>query len=236
MPIRILRNICLGAADLTYPIHCVVCRRSWHSVVCAQCLDKITHIVPPVCARCGLPTDRHICGVCRTRKFHFEKARSAAVFEGALREAIHALKYRNLKAVADPLIEVMNKAYPFYNYRNSIDMIIPIPVHWSRIVERGFNQSELLARGIARHLSIRLESAMLYKAFKTPHQADLPFEQRLTNVAGSFAVRNAYKLQGKRALLIDDVMTTGATLDEAARALLEAGASSVVAYTLSRSL
>lgn len=222
--------------DLIYPPHCVVCREAEDGYLCPKCSEKITLIVPPVCRKCGTPCESYTCEQCRDREYAFECARSAGVFDGVLREAIHALKYRNLIVTADPLAEILIKAFPQTGFVGTVDTVVPIPIHRSRMVDRGFNQSEELAFRLARRIGLPVETRVLRKARKTRHQVDLPFDLRATNVQGSFVVRRPEKIRGKRVLLIDDVFTTGSTLDEAARVLLAAGATAVRAYTLAKSL
>jgi ComF family protein len=232
----LVRDIYSGLLDLIYPPHCVLCREAGDGYLCPKCSESITTIVPPVCRKCGTPCESYICGECRDREYHFERACSAGVFDGVLREAIHALKYRNLLAVADPLADILVKAFPGTGLAGTVDIVVPIPIHRSRMVDRGFNQSEELARGLASRVGLRVETGVLYKARKTRHQVDLTIDERAVNPRGSFGVRNPERIRGKRVLLVDDVFTTGSTLDEAARVLLEAGASAVRAYTLARSL
>ena len=234
--VRAARDIYSGFMDLIYPPHCVICGEAEDGYLCPKCAEKVTLIVPPVCRKCGTPCESYTCGECRDREYAFECARSAGVFDGVLRDAIHALKYRRLIVTADPLAAILVKAFPGTGLAGTVDVIVPIPIHRSRMVDRGFNQSEELARGLARRITLPVEPRVLYKARKTKHQVDLPFDLRATNVQGSFAVRHAERIRGKRVLLIDDVFTTGSTLDEAARVLLAAGASAVRAYTLAKSL
>lgn len=234
--INLLRDIASGVLEFTYPIHCLKCDRLANAFLCDECLSRIELIAPPVCSKCGKPSERRLCHTCRNREFHFEKVRSAGPFRGALRNAIHALKYRKLQSVSSPLIKLLTQAYPSSGLGKNFDFVTPIPIHRSRMIERGFNQSESLARGLARHLGILLEASVLYKAVNTPHQVDLAPELRMINVRGSFGIKNPEKILMKRILVVDDVVTTGATLDEAAQTLISAGAKSVSGYTLARSL
>ncbi len=158
------------------------------------------------------------------------------MFDGALRDAIHALKYRSHEAVAEPLAEIMARAFAGTGLARHADVLVPIPIHTSRLLERGFNQSELLARILARRIGVPLEPRVLRKVRKTAHQVDLPLDERGINIRNSFSVRRPERIAGKRVLLIDDVFTSGSTLNEAARVLLAAGAREVRAYTLARSL
>lgn len=233
---RGLRDLYSGLLDLIYPPHCVVCRDAGDGYLCPKCIEKITLIEPPVCYKCGKPCEAFMCDDCYQREYAFECARSAGIFDGPLRDAIHALKYRNHEAVADPLAEIMARAFAGTQLARNVDVLVPIPIHSSRMLDRGFNQSEVLARILARRIGLPVETKVLRKVRKTRHQVDLPLDERTLNVQGSFAIRHSEKISRKRVLLIDDVFTTGSTLDEAARVLLAAGATEVRAYTLARSL
>jgi len=236
MPNRLIHDIYSGFMDLIYPPHCVTCGEAGDGYFCPKCAEKVTLIIPPVCRKCGTPCESYTCEQCRDREYAFECARSAVVFDGVLREAIHALKYRKLIVTADPLAQILVKAFPQTGLARTVDVVVPIHIHRSRMLDRGFNQSEELACWFARRIPLPVEARVLYKTRKTRQQVDLPFDLRATNIQGSFAVRHAEKIRGKRVLLIDDVFTTGSTLDEATRVLLAAGASAVRAYTLAKSL
>lgn len=230
------RDAFSGLLDLVYPPHCLICREEGDSYLCAKCVEKIDTIKPPFCRKCGGPSQSFHCGECRDRQYYFESARSAGIFEGVLRDAIHALKYLNHIAIADPLAEVMAQAFQDSGLAGRADVAIPIPIHPSRKLGRGFNQSEELARRFANRAHLPLETRVLHKTRKTERQMKLPVDLRASNILGSFSVSHPGKIRGKRILLIDDVYTTGNTLDEAARVLLASGASVVNAYTLSKSL
>ena len=233
---NLVKDIISGVLDLVYPPHCVICRTAGDGYLCGECMEKIVLIEPPVCRKCGAPCEAYICDECRDREYAFECARSAGIFEDVLREAIHAFKYRKLIVMADPLAEIMARTYPSTGFARSVDLIVPIPIHHSRMLERGFNQSEELALGLAKRIGLPVETGVLCKTKNTKHQVALPFDLRATNVIGSFAVNGAEKIRGKRVLLVDDVFTTGSTLNEAARVLLASGASAVRAYTLAKSI
>lgn len=234
--IEVIPGVLSGALDLIYPPHCVICREAGEGYLCPACTEKIDLIVPPVCRKCGTPCERYTCGECEGREYAFECARSAGIFDGVLRDAIHALKYGNHIVMVEPLARIMIDAFPSTYFARAVDVLVPIPIHFSRMVDRGFNQSEELAKELARRVGLPVEASVLRKRRKTKHQVELPFDARAINVRGSFAARHAEKIRGRRVLLVDDVFTTGSTLDEAARVLLSAGASSVRAYTLAKSL
>lgn len=231
----IAREFCCGVLDLVYPPHCLVCAGDGSDYLCAECAEKIIFVEAPYCRKCGLPCESFYCGLCREREFVFECACSAGLFEGVLREAIHALKYDLRIAMAEPLGELMARSFPDTRLGAKVDLVIPVPIHHKRMVERGFNQSAELARIFCKRVSLPLQSGVLYKSRETRHQVDLPHDLRAINVAGAFSVRRADAITGRKVLLIDDVFTTGSTLNEAARTLRSAGAGAVYGYTLARS-
>lgn len=234
--IRAARDAWSGLLDLVYPPFCLICKRADESYLCPECIEKIDVIELPYCRKCGIPCDpnRNLCGNCQEREYQFDSARSVGVFEDVLREAIHALKYGNHAMMAEPLGELMARHYPKTYLEHSVDFAIPIPIHRSRLVERGFNQSLELARVFCRQVSLPLDTGVLVKNRKTLDQIDLPEERRFENMEGCFTVRNPEAVSGRRILLVDDVLTTGATINEAARTLRAAGAREVHGYTLAR--
>ncbi len=233
---NIIHDIYTGLLDLIYPPFCQVCNTVGEDYLCAECIEKIDIIGPIHCRTCGMPTEQFKCSDCQVREYYFESASSAGVFDGALKEAIHQLKYNSRVVLADPLAEIMVRSFPDTRLVGKIDVVVPIPIHHSRYLERGFNQAEELASRFSKCLGLTLSKNALVKTKKTPHQVGLPHELRFINVQGVFRVNNPASIAEKRVLLIDDVFTTGSTLNEAAKALTDAGAISVYAYTLARSL
>lgn len=230
------KSIYSGVLDLIYPHFCLVCEEPVGHFLCAECTEQIDTIEPPCCRKCGVPTELFYCPECELREFAFEGARSAGIFDGVLRDAIHEFKFRFNIGLADPLSELMVRCFPNTYLAGMVDIVVPIPIHHSRLVERGFNQAIELSRRFCKRISLPMETGALYRIKKTKHQVNLPYDQRAINIEGAFAVKNHGKVAGKRVLLVDDVFTTGATLNEAAKVIREAGAATVYAYTLARSL
>jgi ComF family protein len=162
----------------------------------------------------------------------------AAFHEGGLRKAIHALKYTGQRRAAQPLGDVLAAAYHRYQRDGmAADLIIPLPLHAERERERGYNQATLLARRLSTRLRVPMRADLLIRHRSTPPQVGLRWGERRANVAGAFALAGphaAAQLAGKRILLIDDVVTTGSTLDAAAEALLAAGPASVWGLAIAR--
>ena len=171
------------------------------------------------------------CALCRSGLRGFDAAYCFGSYEGTLRELIHLYKYGRIRTLSQPLADLLAASLPL---EERFDAVTAVPLHWRRQWQRGFNQSELLARLIARRREIPVVRA-LRRARATQTQAGLSNTERRRNVAAAFRCRRgAEKLAGRRILLIDDVMTTGSTAAACARALKQAGAAKVVLLTLAR--
>jgi len=206
--------------------------------VCPACLRKPTAFVAEYfCRDCRTPFQNRFpldedgrCALCRLGLNGFDAAYCFGVFEAELRELIHVFKYGGVETVAQPLGRFLALALP---REEQFDAVIPMPLHWMRRWSRGFNQSELLAREIGRRASVPVHN-MVRRVKATTPQAGLTNAKRRANVSGAFRVRRGAKLRGLRVLLVDDVMTTGATASACARVLKQAGAARVVLLTVAR--
>lgn len=226
---RWLRRLESSVLDLLFPSRCVGCGSpgSW---LCPDCRQAIALILPPFCPRCGRPADRREpCSLCRHSPPALDGIRSVAYHEGALREAIHRFKYRNGRGLAGPLGELLAN----YVVEHSLpaDVLVPVPLHPARLADRGFNQAALLAGEMGQHLGVPVVADSLLRVRHTRQQVGLNAEERRVNVADAFACRDD-RLAGRRVLLIDDVYTTGATLDACGLALATAGTTSAWGLTL----
>jgi ComF family protein len=203
--------------------------------VCHRCWAGIVPITPPVCEACGdpLPSWRTIsvtcsrCPRCRRRELHITQGRAIGAYEGSLRAIVHALKYDGRRSLAEPLALLL--AQHGADVLKDADVVVPVPLHRSRKRARGFNQ----AAEIARHLPVRT-AHVLRRVRATPSQTDLPAARRHANVRNAFALRRRSRIKECVVVLVDDVSTTGATLEASARVLLEAGAREVRALTVAR--
>ena len=201
--------------------------------VCGNCWRSILPVTPPICDRCGcsLPQPGGRCGNCSGQPLAITRARAIGEYEGTLRDIIHALKYSGRISLARPLAEQMRQRGK--DLLAEVDYAIPVPLHWRREYQRGFNQS----REIARYLGPPVVEA-LRRCRVTRAQVELAADHRRANVAGAFALRKGWfsypAIRGTKVLLVDDVCTTGATLDSCAYALRDAGASEVYALTAAR--
>ena len=228
--LALLREGGLALLDIIYPPRCPGCGRIGFTF-CEACQARIEPIPAPVCGRCGRPVDQPgLCPICRTTPSSLERITSSAVFASPLREAIHSLKYNNARALAAPLGARMAAYWQQEGF--SADVIVPVPLHKSRLAERGYNQSLLLARAVSRATGIHLDEQMVVRHKATQQQALLNAAERRENVKGAFECRG--DAAGLRIALIDDVCTTGNTLEACAAVLKAAGAASVWAFTLAR--
>jgi len=226
-----LARLAQAFLDVVFPPRCVGCGKQG-AFLCPGCREAMPRALPPRCPLCWQPERRgEACGRCARTRPAFAGARSLYVFQGPVREAVHALKYNHLSALARPMGGMMAacveaEALP-------VDLVVPVPLFGRRQRLRGYNQSALLAREVARLNGLPLAEGGLARRRDTPPQArSVDAEARRRNVADAFAERR--RVEGRRVLLIDDVMTTGATLDACARALRQAGAASVWALTFAR--
>ncbi|MFC1967830.1 ComF family protein [Chloroflexota bacterium] len=222
------------ALDLLFPSRCVSCG-SEGEFICASCRRLLPRILPPLCPRCGKPLpEAQLCSGCRGWQAQIEGIRSPFRFEGVARQAIHELKYQNLKVLAPHLAELLQGYLSIYPLPGEV--LVPVPLHPRRLRGRGYNQSGLLARELGRLVSLPVVEGSIHRMRNTPPQArSTSMVIRQSNVAGAFACRDQHMKQ-RQVLLIDDVCTTGATLNACAVALRAAGAASVWGLTLAREI
>lgn len=217
--------------DLVFPPRCVGCR-SFGSFLCPDCLAAMPRAQPPRCPVCWMPGDGDVCRRCGNRPFAFEAARCPFVYEGAAREAVHALKYEGVAAIAEVMARAMAECLE--KWAPPATALVPVPLTGRRRRGRGYNQSQVVARELSRLSGLPLAAGVLIRRRGAPPQARAVDEAaRRANVADAFAVRRPGRLSGPL-LLVDDVMTSGATLDACARALRRAGHRAVYALTFAR--
>ena len=233
----------LRLLDWLYPRKCPGCGassdrdgRHW----CWSCFRKIA-LFPQQggCDCCGQRTEgdvthRFICGACLARRPHFDQARAAADFTSTLREQVLAFKYQGALWMRQDLCDVLEGALNAHFRPAEIDVVVPVPLHRLRQRARSFNQSALLAETLAKRIDRRCDTQSLARIRETGQQTKLNAARRWENIAGAFEVKRPEWVAQRRILLVDDVMTTGATLDECARVLKRAGAHTVWAVTLAR--
>lgn len=229
--------------ELIYPEKntCLICESYDESItnsyICSHCEKKIKKIIPPICYKCSKPIDYNfateLCQECCYVKRHFEMSRSPYVYEGLIKKAIYSYKYYNkpyfYKLFGNSLANYMINT----NYTN-FDYIVSVPLHTTKIRKRGYNQSELLAKHISSNLSIPYIDA-LKRTKKTLKQSEQNKEERRKNLKDAFSVkRNSQKIINNTILLVDDIYTTGSTVEECSKALINYGATKVYVITIAR--
>ena len=237
-----VRKFSVRLFSLIFPDECRICAAPLREIsripVCRECLSKPGPLMAEYfCVQCRSPflssfplDEQGRCALCRRGLRGFDAAYSFGFFEDELRQLIHLFKYGRVQTLAKPLGRLLALALP---RDQSFDVIVPMPLHWRRRWQRGFNQADLLAREIGRRVHIPVRNAARRVRF-TSTQAGLTNAKRRVNVSGAFHARKTRALKGKSVLLIDDVMTTGATAASCARALKRAGARQVTLLTLAR--
>jgi ComF family protein len=236
--------------DFLYPPRCAACGTQLASGrgrrVCARCVARIERMPSPRCEVCGGPlesaaSDAMRCARCLAHPPRYRIARTVARYRttaedepGSLPALIRRHKYGLDQSVGRALAEYLGDELPLS--ADDYDVVIPVPLHWRRLWWRGFNQAALLAGAVARRLDLPLDAtAMSRRRFTTP-QTSRHHDERIRNVRRAFAVAHPERVKNRRVLIVDDVMTTGATVDECARVLLAAGAARVDVFTLARVL
>ena len=228
-----------------YPNICQLCSAQLATAeegyVCARCWQGVRFIKPPFCDRCGLPfegniTTRFECSNCREMELHFRFARSAVVAAGTTLEVIHRYKYQRALWFEPFLADLLVKAAVPELSASDWDVIVPVPLHSRKQREREFNQAERLAAWLGRATQIPVNTAILQRTVPTRTQTKLTRPERAANVRQAFARRKGASLHGARAVLLDDVLTTGATTSACARVLRQAGAADVCVWTVARGL
>ena len=217
--------------DAVFPPRCGGCGQRG-SLWCAACQAQVQPVRDPVCSHCGRPQrDPALCPQCRHSPLEIDGIRSAVLFEGPLREAIHHLKYSGRTSLAEPLGTYLEACWRIASL--PADLIVPVPLHAARQRERGYNQSALLAIPLSRASKLPVVEPALTRVKATTPQVALNAAERKANVCAAFEAR-CDLVRGRRVLLVDDVCTTGATLESSSVALRQAGAASVWALTLAR--
>jgi len=239
---RIGARLRRGLVDTLLPPLCLSCGTMVDQLhaLCASCWSAQSFIAPPYCQRCGTPlqteiaTDVLTCAACLARPPRYERARAVFCYDDASRQIILGFKHADRTQAAPAFAAWMARAGA--ELIAQADIIAPVPLHYRRLLRRRYNQAALLALGIARRSDKPVVVDLLKRLRATPSQAGLGARERRRNVARAVAVnpRRQAALKAKRVLLIDDVLTTGATVDTCVRALKAAGAASVDVLTLAR--
>lgn len=238
-----MKKLIRALLNFLLPPRCIVCGKvlSEENGICPECFNQITFISAPYCKKCGLPfpnlndVDSHmLCPACLNNdRSKLSLVRSVLKYDNTSKRPILAFKFmdrtENAKVFASWL-KIAGKDI----FNNKPDLIIPVPLHYFRLVKRRYNQSALLAMELSRLTNVEADTNCLLRIKNTIPQTRFCGRERINNVKKSFKVKYPEKIKGRRIVLIDDVMTTGSTLNECADALLAAGASKVDALTIAR--
>lgn len=235
--------------DLIYPPRCPICQAFLQDQItllgnqnlpfCRACLEEFTPIKSPICSLCGRPFSEgvehdRVCEDCLRRRPSYDIARAPYLYEGALMSAIHELKYAQKSHLADSLGSLLASFAQTWIGELKGSLIMPVPLHPRRLRSRGFNQSLLLGRRVASKTGSDLDFLSLRRTRFTKPQTELSSEERQKNVRKAFEVVKPPAVKGRTIVLVDDVATTGSTLNECAKALKRAGADSVLCLVLAR--
>ena len=231
-----------------FPAPCEMCGDVLASAsplpICETCLAALGPISGPLCECCGRPFPSQAsldarspqCFACRRGLYAFDAARSYGAYSDEMVKAITLLKYHRLTRLGGWFAKKLRTTAEATSILRATDVLVPVPLHPARRRERGYNQTELIAKPLGRLLQIPLDAGVLVRTKPRPPQLFLSRRERWLSVRGAYEIREASRIDKRRVLLIDDVFTTGATLDACARALKKAGAKSVVGLTVARAL
>ena len=234
-----------AVASLVYPEVCQVCKEERatpvQGFVGRGCRSKVHPIQPPFCMRCGLPFPGEIgmefeCSNCTNVPLHFTYARSAVPAKDVVLDVIHRYKYQRALWFEPFLVELFLEAALPALKSDRWNLIVPVPLHPSRQNEREFNQAEHLAHSLGKAIGIDVNNRALIRIQATPTQTHLTREERARNVRNAFAMRKRADVRGARIIVVDDVLTTGATTNACARTLRKAGAEEVCVWTVARGM
>jgi competence protein ComFC len=246
-----LGDVRAALLSVLFPAGCRICDQLLTAAtripICNDCLGSVRQITGTVCEKCGKPVEEAeapdlemlVCPTCVNDEwggYAFDRARSWAIYEGALVRAILLLKFEDIdplgKLFARRLAEVVTNS----GAALQADVVVPVPLHRQRERERGYNQAALIAKPLAKLLGLPYKSVLLTRIRPRPDKHLLSYEERWESVRGAFATRPGSQVDNLRVLLVDDVMTSGATLDSCAKTLREAGARSVTGLTVARAV
>lgn len=233
--------------ELIYPPRCHICRafladhKNSSAHFCDECLNSLSRITSPLCPVCGIPFESrveedHICGECLEKRPYFDMLAAPYLYEGGIMDVIHQIKYSGKTYLAKSLGALLASLARERIGDTKGMLMMPVPLHPRRLKERGFNQSLVLARAVAPLLDTRIDFLSLRRVRYTRPQTGLKRDERRRNVRGAFGLADNPGLKGKTVILVDDVTTTGNTLNECARALKRAGCERVFCLTLARAV
>lgn len=228
-----LRDLGQGLLDLLFPPICILCRqpllpKDKTIQICSSCQGLVRPNRPPFCCHCSRPLDsltQELCETCQDGNHDLDRVWAATIYNDTMRHLIHTFKYGSKTSLRNYFTQLLLAFIETYQLDLScFDLILPIPLHPARMRERGYNQSQLLGDLISQEFRIPIRPDGLARTRHTRFQARLSPKERWTNIRGAFTIKNHFDLKGKNVLFVDDLFTTGATSNEAARLVKQAGA------------
>lgn len=229
-------------SNLIFPKSCLVCSIKLignpEILLCNTCLEKIQLIEKPFCSICGKPFfsaagDNHLCSVCLKTKWHFSKAQAIFVYKEPVTKVVHNFKYHRSTSCLSTFAALKNSLANLKDVAD-VELVVPVPLHRKRLRQRGFNQAQVLASWLFPNQKHKIDPHILMRTIDTPLQTNLSGKARRRNLKKAFSVKNTAVVKGKKIVLVDDVFTTGSTVNECARTLRNAGAGDVQVLTLAR--
>ncbi len=230
--------------DLIYPRFCLLCLKKINSAseynICSLCALTIKPIKPPFCVKCGTVLKQisqirnNGCSKCTNKKYYFDQALSACKYQGSIKTLLHLFKYKHKIKTGNFLADILIKFITDNLDINNIDLILAVPLHKHKFRERGFNQAQVLANRIGIKLGIRNSVNNLCRIKKTTSQVKLTADKRRNNTLGAFISKKPEEFKDKRILLIDDIFTTGSTINQCARILKQSKAARITCLTIAR--
>ena len=220
---------------ILYPQTCYFCGKISRTPICPGCRKKIEYIGEPRCKKCGKPVryeEQELCKDCRESSFHYEQGRSVWLHKGPVRWSIYQFKYRNRRIYGQFYAQELYRLYGEKMKEWEIDTIIPIPLHRKRKRKRGYNQTEIIAKHLGKLSKIPVKTKTLVRVRNTAPQKELNHQERKKNLKEAFRVTKYWKNR-ENILLVDDIYTTGNTIDSAAAVLKKKGAKKVWFLTIS---
>lgn len=228
--------------DLLFPPQCLCCEQrldtSRPPLICPSCRDNLRFISSPLCITCGIPFpggEDHLCGSCLRNHYLFDYARSALFYQSPVSNLLLALKFSNATSAVPTLKKIAEQSGMLAHFAVP-DIIIPVPLHIGRLRERGFNQALMLARHCFPQWRTLTHASLLVRTKATTPQSSLSGQQRRQNLKGCFQLSRSGLLTGKKILLVDDVFTTGSTINECSRVLRREKPKRIEVFTVARSL
>ncbi len=221
--------------NLLYPNTCCFCGKVSRTDICKECENKITYIEEPLCKKCGKPIryeEKEYCADCAENTFSYEQGRSIWLHTGKVRWSVYQFKYHNRRIYGGFYAKEMFRLYKGLIKSWDIDVIIPIPLHWRRKRKRGYNQAEIVARHLGKMTGLSVDTKSVVRVKNTRPQKELNHKQRKKNLKEAFRVTRHWKAW-KNVLLIDDIYTTGNTIDSLAKILKQHGVHKVFFLTIS---